>query len=388
MIALLSRIFIKNWDNPTEPGVRLAYGVLCSVTGIVLNLLLFLLKLAAGSMSGAISITADAFNNLTDAGSSIVTLVGFRISGAKPDRDHPFGHGRFEYIAGLVVSFIILFVGIELGKSSVLKIFNPSPVNSSTPAMIIVASAIIVKLYMYYYNRSVGKKIDSPAMMATALDSLSDTVATSFVLISMLLLRLANINADGWFGAVVAVFILYTGYSAARNTISPLLGQPPKENFVRDIKRIVLSYKEIIGIHDLIVHDYGPGRVMISLHGEVSDGGDINELHDAIDRAEAELREKLGCEAVIHMDPIAVNDKTVMERLSSVMATAHSIDGSISVHDFRMVIGPTHTNLIFDVVVPQRFHMSDDEVASELQRCITAKFPDCLCVITVDKAYL
>ncbi len=387
MITLLSRIFIKNRENYTEAGVRIAYGVLCSVTGIVLNALLFLFKFAAGSISGAISITADAFNNLTDAGSSIITLIGFRISGAKPDRDHPFGHGRFEYIAGLVVSFFILFVGIELGKTSIKKIINPSPVYFSALAVIIIAASILVKLYMFLYNRRIGKKIESPAMMAIASDSLSDTVATTFVLISMLLVRFAKINADGYFGVAVAIFIIYTGYTEARNTISPLLGQPPKDDLVSDIRRIVLSYPEIIGIHDLIVHDYGPGRVMISLHGEVSAEGDINELHDVIDRAEDELREKLGCEAVIHMDPIAVSDKDVMEKFSFVSSIARGIDHDISVHDFRIVTGPTHKNLIFDILVPQSLHMRDDEVSDELNRRVTAKWPECHCIITVDKSY-
>jgi len=388
LISLLSRLFIKNHGQVSDPAVRRAYGVLCSVTGIVLNIILFAFKYAVGAASGAIAIMADAFNNLSDAGSSVITLIGFRLSGAAPDKDHPFGHGRVEYITGLIVSFIIFLMGFELGKSSVAKILSPEPVETSVAAFIIVAAAVLVKLYMFVYNRAIGKKINSPAMQATAFDSISDTVSTLVVLVAMLISKFTGANIDGWCGALVALFILYTGFTAARDTISPLLGQPPSEEFVSEIASIVLSYDCIVGIHDLVVHDYGPGRIMISLHAEVPSDGDLRVMHDAVDTAERELREKLGCEAVIHMDPIAVNDDEVTHMRMSVAALVKKLDPEITIHDFRMVTGPTHTNLIFDIVVPPRFHLSNSDVIRETERLVSETHPQCFCVITVDTSYI
>ena len=388
MVSLLSRLFIKNHGQVSDPAVRRAYGVLCSVTGIVLNIILFAFKYAVGAASGAIAIMADAFNNLSDAGSSVITLIGFRLSGAAPDKDHPFGHGRVEYITGLIVSFIIFLMGFELGKSSVAKILSPEPVETSVAAFIIVAAAVLVKLYMFVYNRAIGKKINSPAMQATAFDSISDTVSTLVVLVAMLISKFTGANIDGWCGALVALFILYTGFTAARDTISPLLGQPPSEEFVSEIASIVLSYDCIVGIHDLVVHDYGPGRIMISLHAEVPSDGDLSVMHDTVDTAERELREKLGCEAVIHMDPIAVNDDEVTRMRMSVAALVKKLDPEITIHDFRMVTGPTHTNLIFDIVVPPRFHLSNSDVIRETERLVSETHPQCFCVITVDTSYI
>lgn len=388
MITLLSHIFIKNSSQLEDSGVRRAYGMLCSIVGIALNVLLFTGKYLAGVISGSIAITADAFNNLSDAGSSMITLVGFKFSGMKADKDHPFGHGRIEYLSGFGVSMIIILMGIELLKSSVLKIFSPEPVETGLlPVMILVAS-ICVKLYMSFYNRSIGKKIDSEAMKATAMDSLSDSVATTAVLFSMGINHVTGVNIDGWCGCIVAGFVLFAGYSAAKDTLDPLLGKPPTEEFVGEIKDIVMAHPEIIGIHDLIVHDYGPGRCMISLHGEVPGNGDIFELHDVIDVVERELKEKLGCEAVIHMDPIEADNGKVMEIREELAGMIKEKFPGVSIHDFRMVQGPSHTNLIFDAVVPYGFGMNNEEVKNGIESLVKQRWNNYFAVIQVEQSYV
>ena len=311
MITLLSKIFIKNHDDVTNPAVRKAYGMLCSLTGIFLNVLLFAGKYIAGTLAGSIAVTADAFNNLSDAGSSVITLLGFRMASKKPDPDHPFGHGRIEYLSGLAVSLIIIVVGVQLGLESIDKIRSPEEIDASLLPMLILVASICVKGYMFFYNRAVGRKINSPGMSATATDSLSDCIATLVVLISMLVARFTGVNIDGWSGAVVAVFIIYSGFSAARDTLSPLLGSAPDPELVKRIVDIVMAHPEVLNVHDLIVHDYGPGRLMVSLHAEVPGNGDIYELHDAIDTAEYELQKELGCSAVIHMDPVSTDDSKI-----------------------------------------------------------------------------
>ena len=384
MIKFLIKRLIKNSDNVKDPAVRRMYGTLCSSVGIGLNICLFAGKYLAGVLSGSIAIMADAFNNLSDAGSSLITLIGFKFAGMKPDAEHPFGHGRIEYISGLAVSAAIILMGVELAKSSVSKIISPSPVDM----IAILAVSVFVKLYMCSYNRFVGKQIDSAAMKATAIDSLSDAVATSVVLLAMLVLKFTGLNVDGWCGAMVALFILYAGYSAAKDTLSPLLGQPPEEELISQIRDITLSHQEIVGIHDLVVHDYGPGRLMISLHGEVPGDGNIFELHDVIDQAEKELKDKLGCDAVIHMDPIATDDEEVNITRRSVAELCKDIHEDLSIHDFRMVKGPTHTNLIFDVVIPFALKLSDKEVTDEIRKRISQKWDNYYAVIEVDHSYV
>ena len=386
MITLLSRIFIKNGD-PSDPKVRRAWGMLCSIVGICLNIVLFAGKYIAGVISGSIAVTADAFNNLSDAGASLITLIGFRFAGMKPDPDHPFGHGRFEYISGFAVSLAIMLMGIELLKSSIGKIVSPEPVDTSWLVVAILAVSVAVKLYMIIYNRAVGKKISSSAMMATAMDSLSDTIATSVVLICMLVTRFTGINADAWCGIVVAVFILWAGFSAARDTISPLLGQKPDPELVHSVETRVLSHTEVIGIHDMIVHDYGPGRCFVSLHAEVPASGNILELHDAVDLIERELETELGCETVIHMDPVAADDEEVCEMRRRLAMQIKVIDESITIHDFRIVRGPTHTNLIFDAVVPPRFRLTDAQVVSAIETLVESDWENCYAVIRIDHSY-
>lgn len=388
MIAILSKIFIKNREDYKDSEVRRQYGILCSVFGIILNVVLFGLKYFAGLVSGSVAITADAFNNLSDAGSSLITVIGFKFAGMKPDTEHPFGHGRFEYISGLAVSIAILMMGFELGRSSIEKIIHPEPVDTSITAFIILVASILVKAYMAVYNRSIGRKIHSAAMAATAVDSFSDAVATTVVLVCMGIMVGTGLNVDGYCGVLVAVFILYAGYQAARETMSPLLGGKPEPEFVQRIQDIVMQHEKIAGFHDLIVHDYGPGRLMISLHAEVPGDEDIYLLHDLIDNIEAELDQQLGCESVIHMDPIETNNELVMSMRKEVSSIVKELDDKLSIHDFRMVTGNTHTNLIFDVVLPQEFPMTDEQLRKMVQEKIMEKYPQYFAVIKVEKEYI
>ena len=364
MITFLASLFIKDSKNYKEPSVRQAYGVLSGAVGIGLNIWL------AGTISGSIAIIADAFNNLSDAGSSIITLIGFRLSGQEPDPEHPFGHGRMEYISGLLVSVAILVMGFELIGSSIGKLRSPEPIESSALVFGILIASILVKLYMFFYNHSLSKKIESAAMKATSVDSLSDTVATTLVLIATLISKYTGLLLDGWFGILVGLFILYTGGSTLKETIDLLLGQPPKQEFIDEVKEIVLGHSMVHGVHDLIVHDYGPGRVMISLHAEVDVNGDIQDIHEQIDHIEHELQEKLHCSATIHMDPIVTDDKEVLAMKAKVEEMVHFLDESFSMHDFRMVRGSTRTNLIFDVEVPRKTSYTDNEIVNWLKERI------------------
>lgn len=370
MITFLASLFIKDRRNYDSLAVRQAYGVLSGAVGIGLNILLFLGKWIAGTLSGSIAITADAFNNLSDAGSSIITLIGFRLSGQAPDPEHPFGHGRMEYISGLLVSVAILVMGFELIWSSFGKLRDPEPIESSALVLGILLASILVKVYMFYYNRSLSKKLDSAAMKATSVDSLSDTVATTLVLIATVISKYTGLILDGWFGILVGVFIVYTGGSTLKETIDLLIGQPPKKEFIDEIREIVLGHSLVYGVHDLIVHDYGPGRRMISLHAEVAVDGDIQDIHEQIDHIEHELQEKLNCSATIHMDPIVTDDKEVLEMKEKVEEMVQSLGENFSMHDFRMVKGPTRTNLIFDVEVPRKTSLTDNEIMNRLKEQI------------------
>lgn len=388
MISLLARIFIKNHDDYQSPTVRQAYGMLCGAAGIGLNILLFIGKWLAGTLSGSIAITADAFNNLSDAGSSVITLIGFKLSGQKPDPEHPFGHGRMEYISGLFVSVAILIMGFELIKSSVGKILHPEAIESSPVILAILVASILVKLYMCFYNRAIGKKINSAAMRATANDSLSDTVSTTLVLAATIISQLTGVILDGWFGVLVGIFIFYTGITTMKDTIDPLLGQAPDKELVDHIEEVVMAHPIVHGIHDLIVHDYGPGRLMISLHAEVSASGDLLEIHDEIDNIEHELQQKLNCAATIHMDPIVTDNEKVNRLHDCVLQLAKSLDPSLNIHDFRMVEGPTHTNLIFDVAVPYECKRTDVEVSNTLKKGVRELSKgQYSAVIQVDRVY-
>lgn len=388
LITLLSRIFIKDRENVADERVRREYGILCSLFGILLNVLLFAGKYFAGLVSGSIAVTADAFNNLSDAGSSLITLLGFRLGAMKPDAEHPFGHGRIEYISGVAVSTVIIAVGFELGRDSFAKIVNPAPIDTGLLPMAILLASICVKLYMFVYNHSVGKKLNSPGMHATAIDSLSDSVATFVVLLSILAARLLGVNIDGWSGMAVAAFIIYSGINAMKDTLSPLLGNPPAPELVQAITDIVTAHPEVMNIHDLIVHDYGPGRLIISLHAEVPGDGDIYALHDAIDTAEYELSSRLHCIAVIHMDPISTDDGKVASMRCALAEAARTIDERITIHDFRIVDGPTHTNVIFDAVLPLDAGLSDEDVKARLEGIVHSLWTNAHPKVHIDKPYL
>ena len=387
MIKLLAKIFIKDSQNTADSKVRVAYGYLCGAVGIALNILLFAGKIIAGTISGSVAVTADAFNNLSDAGSSIISLIGFRLASQKPDPHHPFGHGRFEYIASLIISIIIVLMGFELGKSSFEKIVAPQAVEYSAVTFAVLGVSVLVKLYMFFYNNSVGKKIDSATMRATAMDSISDAVSTGAVLISAVIAMFTNLALDGWMGLVVAAFIMVTGFKSAKETIDSLLGTPPSPEFVKQIEDMALQYDDIIGVHDMIVHNYGPGRTFVSLHAEVPSDGDIVAIHDTVDNAEREIAKELGCLVTIHMDPVDVHDEHTAQLREKVSKIIKQINPDITFHDFRVVSGPTHTNLIFDIVSPMDCGLSDQEladtIADKIHQCNESYFA----VINVDKDF-
>lgn len=369
MLKFLAKLLIKTPREYDDPATRRAYGVLCGAVGILLNILLFAGKFIAGSLAKSVAVTADAFNNLADAGSSVITMIGFRLAGQKPDKEHPFGHGRFEYIAGLLVSAAIILMGVELLKTSVEKIIAPQAVEFSVLTAVILVFSVAVKIYMAVYNGSLGKKLASPALAAAARDSLSDSIATAVVLVSSAVGHFLRINIDGWCGAAVAVFVLRAGIMSVRDTLAPLLGTEPDPEFVKRINDIVLSYPEISAIHDLIIHDYGPGRQIISLHAEMptESGSDIFKLHDIVDNAERRLRQELGCDATIHLDPVAAEDEQTQMLHERMEAALFEINSGLTMHDFRIVPGPTHTNLIFDVVVPYDNRMPQAEILEKIE---------------------
>ena len=388
MIDALVKRFIKHSEDVHNPAVRQAYGLFSGGVGIFLNLLLFAGKAFAGLLTGSIAITADAFNNMSDAGSSVVTLIGFRMAGQKADKDHPFGHGRIEYLAGLLVSMVIVLVGFELAKSSVEKILHPEAVDFSAASVAILAAAICVKVWMYWFNRTLSRKIDSAAMAATAADSLTDSVATAAVLAGILVGHFFDLRIDGWVGILVALFILYTGFSSARDTLNPLLGEPPDPELVKDIEQTVLTHPEVVGVHDLIIHDYGPGRSMMSMHAEVPQHADLLHIHDVIDNIERELGQKFSTVAVIHMDPIATDDPKTLALRKQVGELVRALSPEATIHDFRITPGPIHTNLIFDLMLPYGMKLSDKEAVAKVTQLVHEQVGEAYyCVISVDRPY-
>ncbi len=387
MLTLLINLFIKDKDNISDVKVRENYGVLCSGYGIFLNILLFAGKYLAGVLSASISMMADAFNNLSDAGSSIISLIGFKLASKKPDPGHPFGHGRIEYLAGLGVSALIVIMGYQLCINSFSKIRHPEETVFSLVSMIILIASILVKFYMAFYSKRIGKKIGSQTLQATATDSMSDTVSTFVVLAGTLITRFTGLKLDGYLGMFVGILILIAGIRSAIEVISPLLGEAPSEEFIKSVEEIVMSYDEIVGIHDLIVHDYGPGRVMITLHAEVPADGNVLDLHDVIDRAEYALGARLNCHATIHMDPVSVGDEYVDSLKAKVKEILSNMDGIVNFHDFRVVKGNTHTNMMFDVVASYSLKKSDDEIKTEIFNKIQEYDPKLFSVITVDRDY-
>ncbi len=351
-------------------------------------MILFAGKLIFGILAKSVAMEADAFNNLSDAASSIISLLGFKLSGKKPDADHPFGHGRLEYIAGLAISFLILMMALELGKSAFSSIINPVPQNSGLFQILVLTGSILVKLYMYLYNHGTGKKINSPTMEAVAKDSLSDMISTFVVILSIVISRFSDLPVDGFCGLVVAVFILKTGLESAKETIDPLLGLPPNREFVEAIEKEVLLHKPIIGIHDMIVHDYGPGRIYISLHAEVPGNENIFDLHEVIDETEVSIAEKFNCMISIHMDPIDMENERLKILKQLARQVAMEVDKNITIHDVRLVPGEENTNLIFDAVRPHDCSLSKEELKKELSERIHKAENDVNCVITIDDPFV
>lgn len=387
MIQYMIKRMIPDVEAGCDGVVRQRCGRLAGLVGIGVNFLLFVMKLLAGALSGSVAVVADAFNNLSDAGTSVVTLVGFHLAGQEADEEHPFGHGRMEYLAGLVVSLAILLVGFELGKSSVEKIFHPQALTFSWLSVLILGASVLIKLWLWRFNRALGRCIDSAAMTAAAADSLSDAIATAVVLASGLLGSWLDLQVDGYVGVLVAVFIFRAGWQAAKETLDPLLGRPMDPELARDIDRLVLDHPYILGIHDLVYHDYGPGRAMMSFHAEVPADGDLLAIHDVIDHIERELKQRNHIETVIHMDPVVQDEST--ERLrAQVEARAKELDDRLSIHDLRTTAGPIHTNLIFDVMVPYGFHMTDAQVREALTRSIREISEKYYAVIEIDRPYV
>ena len=387
MLDAVLRRLIPNYTQTHDPAVRERYGLLAGAAGLGLNLLLFAAKLLAGILTGAISVTADAFNNLSDAAGSAVTLAGFKLAAQKADERHPFGHGRLEYLAGLAVSVLILLVGAELAQSSVRKILSPEPVAFSTLSAGILAASVVVKLWMFWFNRGLSRAIQSAALSATAADSLSDAVATTTLLLGLLAGHFLSLPLDGWLGLAVALFILRAGWGAARDTIDPLLGRPMDPELAADIDRIVLGHEYILGIHDLVYHDYGPGRAMMSLHAEVPADGNFLEIHDMIDHIERELKARHHIETCIHMDPVVRDWRTEALR-NQVADIAKGLDPALTIHDFRITAGPIHTNILFDVVVPYGFRLSDSQVRAALGEGVKGLSDRYFPVVQVDHSYV
>ena len=365
MTEFLVEHFVKNYEKDVE--VRTAYGILASFVGIGCNLILFAAKLAVGLVINSISVMADAFNNLSDAASSIIGFVGVKMAEKPADEDHPFGHGRMEYVSGLVVSILILMMGFELFKTSVEKVIHPEVITEQWISYVILAISIALKFWMYLFNKGIGWRIHSETMKATAADSLNDCISTAAVVGGMLVFHYFHLNIDGIVGIFVACFVLWGGYESIKDTLNPLLGESPDPELIAKITETVLNHKMVIGVHDIVVHDYGPGRRIVSLHAEVPYNKDMMEVHDLMDHIEMRLMEEYHCEATIHMDPVVTDDAEVNETRKEVLEIVEKYDKTLSVHDFRMVKGPTHTNVIFDLVVPYGKEYDPERIVKDIK---------------------
>ena len=387
MIHFFVRIFIKDYENIKSPTVREAYGRLGSIIGIICNILLSSSKIIAGILFSSLSMVADGINNLSDMGSLIISLIGFKLSAKPADDDHPFGHARFEYISSLIISFIIIWLGLQLIITSFKKIFNPNPIEVNMIMLIILVASIIIKLWLSYINKSLGEKISSPSMKATSSDSLSDALATSGVLISVLIYRFVKINIDAYVGLAVALFIIYSGLKILKDMTNELVGIAPDHKFVVSIYEKILSYEGVLGLHDLVVHSYGPNRCFASVHVEVSYKEDILKSHDLIDKIEKDFSLEQGIHLVIHLDPIIVGDPLTDQLHLLVSNIISQIDPKLSIHDFRAVVGSTYKNLIFDITVPHSLKISDQELIKQINQMLTKEDPSFTAIVTIDRSY-
>lgn len=383
MTNLLIRLFIKNYQNTQDTTVRAAYGKLSGWVGIVCNTLLCGGKFIAGYLSGSVSIIADAANNLSDASSSIISLMGFKLSEKSADDEHPYGHARYEYLSGLIIAFLVLLIGFELLKSGIGKIVSPSPVEFSWVSVGVLIASILMKLWMMVFNQNMGKRINSHALKATAIDSRNDCISTLAVLIAAVISHLTQFELDGIIAVLVAAFILYSGVSLIREAMSPLLGKAPSPEMTEDIRKKILSYDGVLGTHDLMVHDYGPGRLFASVHVEMAAENDVMESHDVIDNIERDFLRN-GLNLVVHFDPIVTADDDTRHEIAEII---RSIDSSLTIHDLRLVTGPTHTNVIFDCVIPHEFHMTEAVLKMEINRLVRIRHPEYYCVITVENNF-
>ena len=386
LTSFLVNLFVKNKDKVSDPKTRSAYGTLSSVVGIILNLLLSLAKLTIGTLFGSIAITADATNNLSDAGSQIVSFISFKISAKPADRDHPFGHARMEYVASMIVSFLILHVGFDLMSESVRKVFSPEPVEFSPVIIVVLSLSVICKLWLALFNRKIGKKISSSVIKATAADSLSDAVATAAVLVSIIVSYFTGFNTDAYMGIAVSVLIFVAGIKILNDTKNSILGSAPEPEVIDGICEIVGRYPDILGIHDMTVHNYGPGNTIASFHAEVDGSKDVFYTHDVIDTAENTIYAELGVRTTIHLDPIVTDDEQVNELRRRVGELVKEIDERLSIHDFRFVPGHTHSNLLFDVCAPFEVKMSDRELKDKVSEAVSRIDANYFAVITVDRA--
>lgn len=387
MTKLLVKLFIRDSENIKEVSVRTAYGTLGSTTGIILNLLLAAFKYIAGMISGSISVTADAINNLSDAGSSIVSLAGVKLSAKPADKGHPYGHGRLEYISALAVAVLVFLMGFELLKSSVDKILNPVPVKFNWLTLIILVVSILAKLWLGIFNKKLGEKINSAPMMAVMKDSFSDCLATGVAALSIIVSAFSDINIDGFLGLFVAGFILFTGFNISKDTLGVLLGNPPEKEYVELIENKIMSYEYVVGVHDLIIHDYGPQRRFASAHAEVPANIDIMEAHDVIDLIERDIMNEMGLLISIHMDPIIVDDERINTLRKMTADVVKEIDETLSIHDFRVVEGPTHTNLIFDILLPHSHKDSHEEIINQINEKLSKIDERFFTVITIDHSF-
>ncbi len=391
MTKLLIRLFIGKNADPNSPAVRGRYAALAGFTGIFLNILLFAGKLTLGILAASVAIIADAFNNISDAGSSVIALIGIRLASKPVDKEHPQGHGRLEYVSGFIVDMIIVVVGFELLKSSIDKIVDPVLPTVGTATLILLGAAILVKVWLFFFYRKIGKLINSAALKASAADSLSDSAATSLVLISALIARYFDLAIDGFAGILVAAFILFTGVKAAKETIDLLLGSPPAPEFIKSIYAFAdnkAEYPHVVGIHDVMVHDYGPGRQIVSFHAEVPSDSDINIAHEEVDKLERDMHEKFGCIVTIHLDPLVMNDPLMNELHALALASAKEVNADFSIHDFRMTKGETNVNLIFDLVLPSDCKLSTSEAEKAVAEKIKEKYPSCFCVIRAEHPFV
>lgn len=384
MTKLLLRLFVKNYEDTENPAVHGAVGKLAGITGIVCNALLFLGKLITGWLAGSLSIMADAVNNLSDAASSVVTLLGFRLAQRPADKDHPYGHARYEYLSGLAVAVLILVIGVELVKSAVTKIFHPEPAVISVVTVGILIASIAIKLWMSGFFASLGKRIRSTTLRASSVDSRNDVLATSAVLVSCLIQYFFNVNLDGYVGLAVALFILWSGVNIAKETISPLLGKQADPALVEKLTEMMLSHDKILGIHDLLIHDYGPGQCFASVHAELDDQEDPVACHDVIDHIERQAYEELNVHMVIHFDPVAVGDAQREEMRETVEEIIHSLNSQLSMHDFRLVRDIGETKLMFDLAVPYDMDSSREQLKREIDEALRSRGKQCTTVIHFD----